>query len=100
MTKAICWKCGKFKHGGFNECDKCNAIPNTEDELITSLFLTDHYQDEEGLKRLQEKVKGGSGFLIPDELREQMRPELQNIQRMLGIETSDSRKEMGVSYTF
>jgi len=92
MTKAICWKCGEFKDGGFNECKKCNAIPNTEDELITSLFLTDHYQDDEGLKQLQEKIKGGSQFVIPDELREQMRPELQNIQRMLGIGNSNSSK--------
>ena len=55
MTKAICWKCGEFKSGSVAPCPNCNADPETEDDLLKSLFLTDHYHDEDGLKNYRNK---------------------------------------------
>ena len=87
MTKAICWKCGEFKSGSFVPCPSCNADPETEDDLLKSLFLTDHYHDEDGLNKLQQQVRRGSEWVIPDELREQMRPALDDVRRITGIGT-------------
>ena len=85
MTKAICWKCGVFKTGSFIPCPNCNADPITEDERLISLFLTDHYHDEAALNALHVQIRsGGKKYQISDELREEMRPALAAVSRMLG----------------
>ena len=86
MTKAICWKCGVFKTGSFIPCPNCNADPTTEDERLISLFLTDHYHDEAALNALHVQIRsGGKKYQISDELREEMRPALAAVSRMLDI---------------
>ena len=92
MTKAICWKCGEFKSGSFVPCPSCNADPETENDLHKSLFLTDHYHDEDGLSKLQQQVRRGSEWVIPDELRVQMRPALNDVRRITGIGTQGNQK--------
>ena len=85
MTKAVCWKCGEFKSGSFVPCPACNADAETDDELLKSLFLTSHYHDEDGLIKLQEQVRRGTEWVIPDELKEQMKPALEDVRRITGI---------------
>ena len=85
MTKAICWNCGVFKSGSFIPCPNCNADPTTEDERLISLFLTDHYHDEAALNALHVQIRsGGKKYQITDDLREEMRPALRMVSRIIG----------------
>ena len=85
MTKAIFWKCGVFKTGSFVPCPNCNADPITEDNKLISLFLTDHYHDEASLNALHVQIRSGSKqYVITDEIREQMRPALAEVTRIIG----------------
>ena len=93
MTKAVCWKCGEFKSGSFVPCPACNADAETDDELLKSLFLTSHYHDEDGLTKLQEQVRRGTEWVIPDELKEQMKPALEDVRRISGIGRPDNQRE-------
>ena len=93
MTKAVCWKCGEFKSGSFVPCPVSNADPETDDELLKSLFLTSHYHDEDGLIKLQEQVRRGTGWVIPDELKEQMKPVLEDVRRISRIGRPDNQIE-------
>ena len=86
MTKAICWECGVFKSGSFIPFPNCNADATTEDERLISFFLTDHYHDETELNALHVQIRsGGKKYPISDELREEMRPALAAVSRMLDI---------------
>ena len=57
MTIAVCFKCGEFKFGAFNPCEKCGEFPKTEDELAISLAMTDHYFDKHSLEQMGAATK-------------------------------------------
>jgi len=59
MTTAVCFKCGAMKIGAFTPCKKCQAVPRTVDDLATAMALTDHYFNEENLKRISRDIKSG-----------------------------------------
>lgn len=52
MTTAVCKACGELKFGAWLPCDNCRRTTN-------SLFLSDHYLTEDGLKRASESIKQG-----------------------------------------
>ncbi len=68
MTLAICLKCGAEKLGAFTPCPRCKYMPESEDELSTSVFLTDHYQDESSLKEAGRKIAAGEPIYLDDEM--------------------------------
>lgn len=71
MTVAICFKCGNFKKGAFNPCEKCNALPKSEEELALSIVITDHYFNQLNLEQLSVCIKnGGKPELSADVLRD------------------------------
>lgn len=78
MTIAICMHCGEEKFGAFNPCEKCGFIPDTEDEMVWSICMSDHYLSREKLSEIGNKVKAGkvptidpnSHRLILEQLRE------------------------------
>jgi len=43
MTQAVCFKCEVIKFGAFVVCDKCEALSESEDDLMLSVVLTDQY---------------------------------------------------------
>ena len=71
MTIAICFKCGNFKKGAFNPCEKCNVLPKSEEELALSIVLTDHYLNQVDLEHLSTCINnGGRAELSSEMLRE------------------------------
>jgi len=63
MTNAVCIKCGAIKFGAFNPCHECGFQPS-QDELMQSLQLTDHYHSLEELKRMGEAIAHGEDLMI------------------------------------
>jgi hypothetical protein len=59
MTRAICYACGDFKFGAFVECKSCGERPNSDDDFVLSLAMTDHYFDLSTLTEMGEAVKSG-----------------------------------------
>jgi hypothetical protein len=71
VTIAICFKCGHFKKGALNPCENCAASPSSEEELASSIVLTDHYFNQVNLEHLATWIKdGGRAELSPGMLRE------------------------------
>ena len=59
MTKAICFKCGEEKFGAFTLCKACQIRPQSEDELVSSLGLSDHHHSIAELEKLSLAIKEG-----------------------------------------
>jgi len=57
MTKAVCFQCGHLKFGSFLPCDQCQAKPQTDDELIVSMAMSDHYFDQPTMESMGEYIK-------------------------------------------
>lgn len=76
MTTAICFKCGKLKFGAFLECPKCGAIPQTEDDIIFSLAITDHYFDNDVLKQIGAEIKAGEVPTLEPTFYESLKKEI------------------------
>lgn len=57
MTTAVCFQCGHLKFGSFLACEECQAKPRTDDELIVSLAMSDHYFDQATLDSMGEYIK-------------------------------------------
>ncbi len=68
MTTAVCFKCGSLKFGSFCPCPECHERPRTEDDLIISLAMSDHYFDLSTLEQMGEAVRthGQPPDLDPD----------------------------------
>lgn len=60
MTMAVCFKCGVIKFGAFVPCPQCSATPKTEDDLVLSLAMTDHYFDMPTLEQMGAAVRDGN----------------------------------------
>ena len=74
MTKAVCWRCGDFKFGAFVPCSSCGGDPATEDDLLVSFSLTDHFLDEEQLLFYSKRIKSGSTLQLDDSTKDKLRP--------------------------
>lgn len=59
MTTAVCLKCGSLKFGAFNSCDSCGFAPSTDDELIRSTAMTDHYFSTDVLRQMGNRIASG-----------------------------------------
>lgn len=59
MTVAVCHKCGDFKWGAFNPCEKCGAQPRSDAEVALCLAMSDHYYDEATLKGFSAEIQAG-----------------------------------------
>ena len=70
MTAAICFACGGFKVGAWAVCPACGAKPKTDDDLVFSLALTDHYLPPEGLEHLWQQAMAGQPSDIDEPLCE------------------------------
>ncbi|MGI0135063.1 MAG: hypothetical protein ACREBW_08925 [Candidatus Micrarchaeaceae archaeon] len=79
MTVAICWKCGAKKWGAFNTCPKCNATPSSEDDLVTSLAMSDQYFDQNTLERMAADVATGKPPELDSESRLKLIKALRNV---------------------
>lgn len=57
MTTAVCFQCGHLKFGSFMPCDQCQARPRTDDEMIVSLAMSDHYFDQPTLEQMSQYIQ-------------------------------------------
>ncbi|WP_339733405.1 hypothetical protein [uncultured Gimesia sp.] len=57
MTTAVCFQCGHLKFGSFLACEECQAKPRTDDELMLSLAMSDHYFDQETMESMGQYIK-------------------------------------------
>ncbi len=57
MTKAVCFQCGQFKTGSFLPCDQCQAKPQTDEDLIVSIAMSDNFFDQPTLESMGEYIK-------------------------------------------
>ena len=82
MTVAVCFNCGSFKFGAFTSCKKCGALPESDDDLAFSMMLTDHFETEEDLASIGQKIEAnGSKAKIAPEQRDEIF-EILNIKEM------------------
>lgn len=68
MTTAVCFHCGDLKFGSFCPCRACKNRPKTDDELIISLAMSDHYFEVETLNQMGDAIRqtGKPPTLHPD----------------------------------
>ncbi|MFH1299981.1 MAG: hypothetical protein ABIK07_02895 [Planctomycetota bacterium] len=57
MTTAVCFHCGHLKFGSFKICEHCQARPCTDDELIVSLAMSDHYFDQKSMELMGDYIR-------------------------------------------
>jgi hypothetical protein len=69
MTTAVCFKCGEIKFGAFVPCPKCQAVPQTEDDLALAMAMTDHYFDRPTLEEMGRSVAAGKPPSLDPETR-------------------------------
>ena len=84
MTTAVCWKCGTFKMGLLTECQTCSSAPRHEDDLITSIALSEYCADHDTLQHYQSAIQAGKTLRIDQELKDRLKPMAQGFGLMLG----------------
>lgn len=98
MTVAVCLKCGSFKFGSFNPCEKCGALPDTEDDYALSLIYSSHFFPDEELEDIGRQIASGKrAVLKPDMLPpEMMRSIVEQSRRMKTMceRIADSAKKL------
>ena len=72
MTQAVCFSCGDLKVGAFTVCSSCGIKPKTDEDMVLSLAMTDHYFDISTLKRMSEMVKRGERVELDESTREML----------------------------
>jgi hypothetical protein len=81
MTQAVCFKCGKMKHGAFTNCPHCGGRPVTDDELVLSLAITDHYFDLATMKQIGADVAEGKPPHLDEKSRQGLLTQLENFKK-------------------
>ena len=81
MTQAICFSCGELKFGAFVDCKSCNERPQTDDELVLSLAMTDHYFDLSTLMQMGESIREGCPPQLDPKTRENLLLNLANLKK-------------------
>ncbi len=81
MTQAVCFKCGDMKHGAFTECPHCGGRPTTDDELVLSLAMTNHYFDLTTMKQMGAAVAEGKPPNLDEKSRQDLLKQLENARK-------------------
>lgn len=92
MTIAICICCGKEKWGAFNQCENCGFTPNTEDELVESVFLSGHYFKKSTLEDISIAFQSGNPPKIDPESKEMIKSQLHKFLIKNSIEKPRKKK--------
>ena len=66
MSNSVCLNCGEIKFGALCECPNCNQMPSDVDIAI---LLTDHYLDNDELKRISYAIKIIYNTITDEEIR-------------------------------
>ena len=92
MTEAVCFNCGDLKRGAFSNCENCGAHPQSDDDLMLSLAITDHYFDHAGLEQIGRDIAAGRFPQLDQTTKEKLRPAVLEAKRILGIGRDKKRE--------
>lgn len=81
MTRAICLFCGEGKAGAFVPCLHCGRCPESDDDLILSLVLTEPRLDELGREAVGQDIKQGKRPRLDDETRQRFLAQLEEFKK-------------------
>lgn len=81
MTQAVCFKCGEMKLGAFTNCPNCGGRPVTDDELVLSLAMTDHYFGVSTMKQMGAAVAEGKPPHLDEKTRQDLLKQLENVRK-------------------
>jgi hypothetical protein len=81
MTQAVCFYCGAIKFGAFVACEQCNRIPKTDDELVLSLAMTDHYFERKTLEQMGANIKIGKSPHLDETTRARLLQSLAQLRK-------------------
>lgn len=70
MTKAICIECGEEKLGAWTLCASCSFKPQTADDFMKSIALSEWYADDRRLMQWKVDIQAGVRPLLDDRARE------------------------------
>lgn len=91
LAKSICFNCGEFKLFAFNVCRLCKVAPETDDELVLSLALTDHYFDLKILKIMGKDIQNGLPLKLERKTKENLISDLANLKETTGLKLGKPR---------
>jgi hypothetical protein len=60
MTTAVCFKCGRLKFGAIVACPRCGTMPRSEDEVIRSVWMSDHHFSDVELAQMGSQIAAGN----------------------------------------
>ena len=90
MTKSVCFRCGRIKWGSFTRCEHCGTAPASDDELLQSLVLSDHYYESSQLDQFSLKITKGVKITIAQSVADQLLPAIQKMKPRLKLERRSS----------
>ncbi|MBM3543854.1 MAG: hypothetical protein FJX44_05030 [Alphaproteobacteria bacterium] len=86
MTVALCAKCGAKKFGSFTRCPECGFVPQTEDDFVYSLALSDHYFSTDTLGEIAASIKAsGRAPLLPRDQEDKFREAIRQDEAILAL---------------
>jgi len=80
MTMAVCFKCGELKFGAFAPCQSCGVTPSSDDDLVFSIAMTDHYHSVADLKEMGQRIQDGHPPELSDETRRELKRSLDQLR--------------------
>ena len=80
MTQAVCIHCGSMKFGAVNLCNSCGFRPSSEDEIIRSVAMSDHYFKIDILEDTGQKIRSGQEVTIDENFYRMLQTELRKLQ--------------------
>jgi hypothetical protein len=82
MTQAVCFSCGVMKFGAFVACPICGVKPTTDEDLILSFAMTDHYFDIATMHQMGQAIRDGRPPHLDESTRANLLEELSNLRKM------------------
>jgi hypothetical protein len=92
MTKAVCFSCGSIKWGSLTRCENCRATPVSDEELLQSLVLSDHYFDAKQLDEFGKGIASGVKMKIEQSFADQLQPVVQRMKPRLKLNRQAARR--------
>lgn len=85
MKQAVCYSCGEMKRGALAPCPHCGRSPESDDDLILSLGLTDRYLDDAELEAVGRDIKQGKRPKLDDETRQRFQAHLEEFKKFPAV---------------
>jgi hypothetical protein len=92
MTKAVCFSCGSIKWGSLTRCGNCRTTPVSDEELLQSLVLSDHYFDAKKLDEFGKSIASGVKIKIEQSFADQVLPLIQRMKPKLKLNRQAARR--------